>query len=304
MGREEDVPEVVERLRERGVDCVKVLDTVAPAIAARIRAEAHAAGLRVIGHAPNGSDRLLLDEAQHLTGLGSALRTRHPTALAKAVADSLAERTAHTPTLVVLERFAQVSEGERPCSKGCRSLPRYFQSVLWDPRRIPAVDLMVRDLGFAPRERFEAAKEVVAALARGGVPILAGTDSPTFYNVPGESLHEEIALLHEAGLPAEDALAAATTRAAEALGEARLGRIEPGAPADFVLLRADPVQSVENRTWLDIAAVVVDGRLYRIDELETSLREYERFFEESAYSWLIEVAVRAAFSRPAGGARP
>ncbi len=290
-----EVRPVIERLREQRVDCVKLLDSVSPAVAAAIREAAHSAGLRVIGHAPSASDRLILDEVQHLTGLEAAMRTRHPAALAKAIEDSLAEGVAHTPTLVVLERFARAYEGRSRCDAACRFLPRYFEAVLWDPRRIPALEAMVTDLGFSPSVRFEAAKEVVKALAEGGVPILAGTDSPTFHIVPGASLQEEIRLLHEAGLSAENALAAGTTRASRVLGEAGLGRIQPGAPADLVVLRSDPVESIETGLPLEIAAVVAGGRLYSIADLESSLRDYEHFFADSAYATAAEALARALF---------
>jgi imidazolonepropionase-like amidohydrolase len=290
-----EVRRVIDGLRRQRVDCVKVLDTVSPAVAAALREEAHATGLRLIGHVPSASNRLLLDEVQHLTGLEAVLRTRHPAALAKAVADSLAEPAAHTPTLVVLERFARASEGRIVCGGPCSFLPRYFQTVLWDPHRIPALAAMLIDLGFTPRERFEAAKQVVGALAKGGVTILAGTDSPTFYNVPGASLHEEIALLHEAGLSAEEALAAATTRAYEALRGGRSGRIEPGEAADLVLLRSDPILAIEAHMPLDVAAVVVDGRLYSSEALGSRLHEFERFFGGSAYAGFVDACVRFLF---------
>jgi len=293
--RASEVGPAIERLLRQRVDCVKLLGSVSPEVASAIREAAHRAGLRAIGHVPSTSERLLLDEVQHLTGLEAALRTRHPAALAKAIEDSLAERVAHTPTLVVLERFARANEGRSRCDEACRFLPRYFQTVLWDPRRIPALQAMVSDLGFSPSERFEAAKEVVKALAEGGVLILAGTDSPTFYNVPGASLHEEIALLHEAGLSGEEALAAATTWAAEALGVEGLGRIEPGAPADLLVLRSDPVESIEAGAPLDIAAVVSDGRLYPIADLEAALRAHEHFFAGSAYATAAEALARALF---------
>jgi imidazolonepropionase-like amidohydrolase len=294
-----DVRGVIERLTRQSVDCVKLLDSVSDEVAAAIREEAHAAGLRVIGHVPSTSDRLLLDEVQHLTGLESAMRTRHPAALAKAVADSLAEGASHTPTLVVLGRFARAWEGQVSCGDACRFLPRYFPMVLWDPRRIPALEAMVRDLGFSPRERFEAAKVVMRTLAEGGVPILAGTDTPTFFNVPGASLHEEIVLLHEAGLSAEESLAAATTRAQEALGEERPVGIEPGAPADLLLLRNDPVDAVETGTALDIVAVIAGGRLYSSQELDASLSAYERFFIDSAYTTGVEAVTRSIFAASA-----
>lgn len=166
--------------------------------------------------------------------------------------------------------------------------------MLWDPERVPAIRAMVSDLGFAPRDRFEGARVMVAALARGGVPILAGTDSPTFYNVPGASLHEEIRLLHDAGLSPEEALAAATTRAAEALGDARAGRIEPGARADLVLLRSDPEEAVALGAPLGVVAVIAGGRPYPHARLEEALEELRGLFSGAAYTWACETIARAS----------
>jgi imidazolonepropionase-like amidohydrolase len=176
----------------------------------------------------------------------------------------------------------------------CRFLPRYFETVLWDPAQISALQTMVTDLGFAPRDRFEGAKAVVGGLARVGVPILAGTDSPAFYNVPGASLHEEIRLLHEAGLSPGDALAAATARAAEAVGESRPGRIEPGARADLVLLRSDPEDAVALGAPLDVVAVIAGGRPYSHAKLEEGLEELQRLFSGAAYKWASETIARGA----------
>jgi hypothetical protein len=145
------VSELIAQLRSQRADCVKVLDNVSPEVAAAIRDEAHASGLRVIGHVPTASSRPLLDEVQHLTGLESALRTRHRAAIAKAVEDSLEDHTAHTPTLVLLDRFARASEGENTCRASCALLPGYFEAVLWDPHRIPVLAAMTENRGFAPR---------------------------------------------------------------------------------------------------------------------------------------------------------
>jgi imidazolonepropionase-like amidohydrolase len=284
----------IEELRRKGVDCVKLLDTLSPPIAAAIREEAHRVGLRVIGHVPSASASPPVDEVQHLTGLEGAMRTRHPADWEEAAAAARAGHVAHTPTLVVLERFAAASEGRVRCDPMCRFLPRYFETVLWDPAQISALQTMVTDLGFAPRDRFEGAKAVVGGLARVGVPILAGTDSPAFYNVPGASLHEEIRLLHEAGLSPGDALAAATARAAEAVGESRPGRIEPGARADLVLLRSDPEDAVALGAPLDVVAVIAGGRPYSHAKLEEGLEELQRLFSGAAYKWASETIARGA----------
>jgi cytosine/adenosine deaminase-related metal-dependent hydrolase len=102
---------------------------------------------------------------------------------------------------------------------------------------------------------------LVGAMHRAGVGILAGTDAsdePWVY--PGASLHDELALLVEAGLSPLDALRAATLGPARYLGAAdTLGRVAPGCAADLVLLDGDPLADIRNTAR--IRAVVLRGRL-------------------------------------------
>lgn len=59
--------------------------------------------------------------------------------------------------------------------------------------------------------------------------------------MPHPSLVEEIECLIDHGLPALDALRAATSRAADALGLPAAGRVQVGTPADFALVDGDPL---------------------------------------------------------------
>ncbi|MEC5151936.1 amidohydrolase family protein [Cryobacterium sp. GrIS_2_6] len=101
----------------------------------------------------------------------------------------------------------------------------------------------------APGPVYEPARASVAVLHDAGMPILAGTDanavpfgpsSPPF----GESLHQELGLLVEAGLSPVEALDAATSVAADHFGLDDRGRIAAGLRADLVLLDADPTADI------------------------------------------------------------
>lgn len=101
---------------------------------------------------------------------------------------------------------------------------------------------------------------MVSDLNRAGVSILAGTDAPIGYLTPGVSLHEELAMLVEAGLTPLEAIHAATIAPASFLGiDDRQGTIAPMMKADLVLLNANPLTDIRNTTA--IAAVVKDGKL-------------------------------------------
>ncbi len=81
---------------------------------------------------------------------------------------------------------------------------------------------------------------VSAALHRAGVPVLAGTDAGNTGTQYGISMHHELATLVKAGLTPVQALAAATSRPAQAFRLGRRGRIAAGYKADLLLVEGDP----------------------------------------------------------------
>ncbi len=93
------------------------------------------------------------------------------------------------------------------------------------------------------------ARSTVSALHRAGIKILAGTDSNTAPASPaqiqhGESFHDELRLLVEAGLTPVEALRSATRVPAEFFGFTDRGVIEAGRRADLLLIDGDPTQDI------------------------------------------------------------
>jgi imidazolonepropionase-like amidohydrolase len=109
---------------------------------------------------------------------------------------------------------------------------------------------------------------------RAGVSILAGTDVQTPWCLPGFGLHDELALMVQAGLTPASALRTATINPAVFLGRERdLGTIAKGKIADLVLLDANPLQDIRNTTRIN--AVVLAGRLLDRDSLDMMLSQVE-----------------------------
>ena len=132
---------------------------------------------------------------------------------------------------------------------------------------------------FRTPERRRRYVEVRNALVKGihdaGGKILAGSDTPEWFNTYGWGLHRELQALVAAGLTPYQALVAATRNPAEFLdARAAWGTIEPGRRADLVLLAGNPLTDIRHTTRVD--GVVVGGRYFPPDSLRAMVRRAER----------------------------
>jgi tetratricopeptide (TPR) repeat protein len=129
------------------------------------------------------------------------------------------------------------------------------------------------DMAFAKKE-FQKEVDLVGAMKKAGLGILAGTDTSNAFCMPGFSLHDELDLLVKAGLTPMQALQTATLNPARFLGRERdLGTIEEGKIADLVLLNANPLDDITNTT--KIVSVIYGGRLLPRAALDDMLSQVE-----------------------------
>jgi imidazolonepropionase-like amidohydrolase len=103
---------------------------------------------------------------------------------------------------------------------------------------------------------------------------MTGTDLSDGRIFPGFSVHEELALLVDAGFTPNEAIQAATRVPAEFLRLNDAGTVEQGKRADLVLLRANPLEDIRNTTKID--AVVLRGQHLNRARLDALLRDAER----------------------------
>ncbi len=140
-----------------------------------------------------------------------------------------------------------------------------------------------RDWCLQGLEEIDAAPEEVRAAAyaalRGallrvkaaGVTLLAGTDTPNHCIIAGLGLAAELELLAQAGLSPLEVLQSATANPARLFGAP--GGVERGAPADFILLDANPLEDVT--AYRAPSGVYTQGRWFDDAALE-ALREAGR----------------------------
>ena len=110
------------------------------------------------------------------------------------------------------------------------------------------------------KEYFRHHEEIVGAMHRAGVGVLAGTDVSNPWVYWGFSLHDELAMFVDAGFKPLEALQAATIEPARFLHATdSLGTVAPGKVADLVLLDGDPLADIHNTQR--IHAIIVRGQL-------------------------------------------
>ncbi len=179
-----------------------------------------------------------------------------PVRFAAMVRDLARNRVWQSPTLVMWETRIREADPESAGDTRLAYLPAwmrdYWQAkVAADGNDAPAARALSER-----RHRFnlDRVREMHAA----GVPILAGTDSPLPYVLPGWSLHEELELLVEAGLTPTEALRAATSSVGEFIGRVDVGRVREGALADLLIIEADPREDIRNTRRIN--TIIIAGQ--------------------------------------------
>ena len=280
----------VNRYADLGYVQIKLYSSLNPEFVPGIVKTAHARGLRVSGHIPNGMIASQFvedgaDEVQHINFIflnflaGKVKDTRTPerfTAVganaakldlqSKEVNDFIALLLKHHTTVdVTLATFEGMFTG-RPGKASPDFVP-----VL---NRLPAQVQRGAYTGGLPvteendqlyKDSYRAMLRMTKRMYDAGIPILAGTDA-----IAGIMLHRELELEVEAGIPPAKALQIATFNAARLLKQEKdLGSIAPGKRADLVLVEGNPVERIGDIRRCRL--VVKNGVLYKSAELYSAV---------------------------------
>ena len=182
-------------------------------------------------------------------------------------------QTWQCPTLTVLRSWAYSDTPSFTNDPRLKYIPRDIASS-WDPKADTFLKAMTADDWALSKRVFSKELEIVGAMQRAGVQILAGTDTLNPFCLPGFSLHDELGLLVQSGLTPMQALQAATLNPARFLGrEKDLGTVAKDKIADLVLLDANPLDDIGNTRT--ISAVVFNGKLLSRASLDGMLAKIE-----------------------------
>jgi imidazolonepropionase-like amidohydrolase len=276
-----EASQTVAGFKAQGVDFIKVQDAIPRDLYFAVVDEAKRQGLPFAGHVPPSINALEATKAgqrsvEHLGGRfqgvllacsnrEAELTKKIRTILGEAL-KALSEKREPDDSDIFRASFTRPLLDSYSDRKAAALFSEFRKRQTWQAPTLVAQpirealgsgrkDLSEDDIRYG-RMLMRKQLEVVAAMKRAGVGIMAGTDlSPRSWG-----LHEELSLLVEAGLTPLEALQTATRNPAEFLGRLdSLGTIEEGKIADLVLLEANPLEDIRNTR--KIHAVILGGKV-------------------------------------------
>jgi len=121
--------------------------------------------------------------------------------------------------------------------------------------------------------------QMVKGLNEAGIPLMVGTDLMVPGIIPGYAVHEEMRIWQEAGIPPADILRSATLVPAQfmKLGD-RLGSVSEGKTASMVLVRANPLEDIQNAQQIE--SVFLRGEYFSREDLDQMLDEAKKLAQQ------------------------
>jgi imidazolonepropionase-like amidohydrolase len=276
----------VDKYHDANFQQMKIYSSVKVEELKDVTTEAHRLGMTVTGHIPEGLTAYQAidagqDQINHVVYVANIMHdplpegaTRRQRAEAaanidinspaaqKAIAFLVEHGTVVDPTLAVFEfETANTSKPTASFEPGVLRVAPQLEEPLVDVGPPPPPDIAAIING-----GFEKDIEIVGALHKAGVPIVAGTDQ----TVPGFSLYREIELYAQAGFTPMEAIQAATIVPARVMKlDSELGTVEAGKRADLIIVGANPLESIHNIRKVE--SVITNGTMYNCPELWKSV---------------------------------
>lgn len=286
----DDAMGFIDMIDSQGYPQVKIYSSIPTAWVEPMAVEIHRRGMKLSGHIPTGMTaaeavRAGFDEIQHINMVflnflagpdddtrtplrftlvaekGATLNLDSPE-VAKFITLLDAEDTVVDPTVAIFDNMFRHRSGEISPSHAAIAdhLPPNVRRGMLAGRM---------DIDDDNAERYAASARALQAMIRklheAGIPLVAGTDA-----LAGFTLHRELELYSEAGIPNADVLRIATIGSARIVGtDDRVGRIAPGYAADLIALDGNPLDDI---SAVRRSAMTLKGnRLYRPAELYRAL---------------------------------
>ncbi len=293
VSTEADVEMALDSLEKMNADYVKIYDgSISKELYYEIIKEAEKRKLKVTGHMPMSADvteavKFGLDGTEHLYYVMKAasdkidsiekvksgysmivpLAQTYNDSLAKQVFNELAEEDFYaTPTLYigsVLKDLADANHSQDELLELIGpGIQETYQGRIMSAKRAKESGSSMRDF---TEDIFQ---KMIEPMHNSGIKILAGSDCGPYnsFVYPGESLHQELKALEEAGLTTQEALLTSIRNGPRFFDlQNSFVRVEKGRMADLIILSENPMEKIDNLE--SIQSVVSKGKILKVSEL-------------------------------------
>ncbi len=294
VAKPEDAAPAIKKLKEMGVDFVKIHSWASEEVYFAIAKAAKEENIQLVGHSPESFDPIKVANAGQ-TGFEHGFfpypLSKYSEAEQNKIIEAFIEnKAAFVPTLVAwTERLVPLEKAKAIVADDANKIDyrrKYtspelieYWGVQLEPRKplsekglegwTNAIDSMAKDIGIMHRK---------------GVRVTPGTDLAVPLVFPGFSLHDELKMfVTKIGMTPMQAIESATKTPAEFMGMQNcLGTIEKGKIADIVLLDANPLDNINNIRKVN--SVIVQGKYITPKMRQEILQNIERKVNQEAKS--------------------
>ena len=277
----EAAKDAVDWYAQRGYRQIKIYNSFHPEWVTETAAYAHERGMRVSGHIPafmkaEDAVRQGYDEIQHINQVLLNFYVK-PTTDTRTlerfylIADNVASLDLDSKP--VQDFIALLKEHQTSIDLTLATFEPSFTQLQGEPN--PAFGMIVDHLPISTqralrsnsmdatpknittwRASYARMVEFAGRLYQAGVPIVAGTD-----DLPGFTLHRELEIYAQAGIPPAEVLKIATVGGATYTGtSAERGTVERGKLADLILVNGDPTSNISDIR--KVSLVMKGGTVY------------------------------------------
>lgn len=270
----------IDYYADHGYDQIKLYSSIPPDWVKPLAARAHQRGLKVCGHVPSfmtaeravkdGYDQIIHLNMIMLNFLGDTLDTRsmlrfirvaersrtidlNSAAVKQFLALLKEKKIVVDPTAAIFEGMFTNEPGK--LAKGYSDIINMFPADFKRSFYYGGLPTM-KGHETEYRQSFESMIQMLRLLYQNGITFVPGTD-----DFPGFTLHRELELYAQAGMPAMEVLRAATLTSAQVAGkENTLGSIAVGKKANLILVDGDPTKNIQDIRKVELT--MKNGNLY------------------------------------------